>query len=51
MELEKINQQYEEIKASLELFLSRQLEIRERLSKIETKQDETMKLLTKMCND
>ena len=51
MELEKINQQYEEIKTSLELFLSRQLEIRERLSKVEVKQDEIMELLTKMCND
>ena len=51
MELEKINQQYEEIKTSLELFLSRQLEIRERLSKVEAKQDKIMELLTKMCND
>ena len=51
MEQEKINQQYEEIKTSLELFLSRQLEIRERLSKVEVKQDEIMELLTKMCND
>ena len=51
MELEKINQQYEEIKTSVELFLSRQLEIRERLSKVEARQDEIVELLTKMCND
>ena len=40
------SEQFKEIKESLELFLSRQLEIRERLAKVESKQDTQINLLS-----
>ena len=40
------SEQFKEIKEALELFLSRQLEIRERLAKVESKQDTLINLLS-----
>ena len=46
MNSEVSNQQFKEIKEALELFLSRQLEIRERLAQVESKQDTLINLLS-----